>query len=127
MAGMQAPEEIKLVRAERRLEVRFLGGQAYSLPAELLRIESPSAEVQGHGAEFVVRYLGVAPREAAAANPAVRPASPPPTRGVRRRQSRLSASSFAAFSPGSLPSFSHGGGSSCWTCILMPKMYSTMA
>ncbi|MDP6706483.1 MAG: DUF971 domain-containing protein [Alphaproteobacteria bacterium] len=44
-----APEEIRLVKAERRLEVGFADGRRYSLPAELLRVESPSAEIQGHG------------------------------------------------------------------------------
>ena len=43
------PSEIKLKKADRILEVIFEGGQAYSLSAEYLRIESPSAEVQGHG------------------------------------------------------------------------------
>jgi DUF971 family protein len=49
MTPTPAPEEIKLVKAERRLEVGFADGRRYSLPAELLRVESPSAEVQGHG------------------------------------------------------------------------------
>ena len=43
------PSEIKLKKSERRLEVRFEDGAAYALPAEYLRVESPSAEVQGHG------------------------------------------------------------------------------
>jgi DUF971 family protein len=43
------PTEIKLKRAERRLEVLFDDGSLFSLPAEYLRVESPSAEVQGHG------------------------------------------------------------------------------
>lgn len=43
------PSDIKLVTAENRLEVTFDSGETYSLPAELLRVESPSAEVQGHG------------------------------------------------------------------------------
>lgn len=43
------PSEIKLKKAERRLEVRFDDGSAFALPAEYLRVESPSAEVQGHG------------------------------------------------------------------------------
>lgn len=43
------PEEIKVKKAEKRLEVRFEDGAHFSLPAELLRVESPSAEVQGHG------------------------------------------------------------------------------
>ena len=43
------PVELRLKRAEKRLEIRFDDGQAFSLPAEYLRVESPSAEVQGHG------------------------------------------------------------------------------
>ena len=31
------------------MEVAFDDGSSYSLPAEYLRVESPSAEVQGHG------------------------------------------------------------------------------
>ncbi len=42
------PEEIRHIRAERRLEVAFDDGKRFSLPAEYLRVESPSAEVQGH-------------------------------------------------------------------------------
>ncbi len=43
------PLEIRYQSAERRLEVRFDDGTTFSYPAELLRVESPSAEVQGHG------------------------------------------------------------------------------
>ena len=43
------PVELRLKRAEKRLEVAFDDGQRFSLPAEYLRVESPSAEVQGHG------------------------------------------------------------------------------
>ena len=43
------PTELRLKRAERRLEITFDDGTAFSLPAEYLRVESPSAEVQGHG------------------------------------------------------------------------------
>ncbi len=42
------PLEIRLRRAERRLVVRFVAA-TFDLPAEYLRVESPSAEVQGHG------------------------------------------------------------------------------
>ena len=42
-------EELRYVSAERRLDVTFEDGRAFSLPAEYLRVESPSAEVQGHG------------------------------------------------------------------------------
>jgi DUF971 family protein len=43
------PTEIRLKRAEKVLEVAFDDGQRFRLPAEYLRVESPSAEVQGHG------------------------------------------------------------------------------
>jgi DUF971 family protein len=43
------PLEIRLKRAEKILEVEFDNGVRFSYPAELLRVESPSAEVQGHG------------------------------------------------------------------------------
>lgn len=46
---MPTPSEIRLKRAERLLEVVFDDGARFSLPAEYLRVESPSAEVQGHG------------------------------------------------------------------------------
>ncbi|HSR72871.1 MAG TPA: DUF971 domain-containing protein [Kiloniellales bacterium] len=43
------PQEIRYHKAEKRLEVAFDNGVTFSYPAELLRVESPSAEVQGHG------------------------------------------------------------------------------
>jgi DUF971 family protein len=46
---MPTPTEIRLRTAERLLEVDFDDGARFSLPAEYLRVESPSAEVQGHG------------------------------------------------------------------------------
>jgi DUF971 family protein len=42
------PVEIRLVKDRRALNVAFDDGQTFSLPAELLRVTSPSAEVQGH-------------------------------------------------------------------------------
>ncbi|QLH40407.1 MAG: DUF971 domain-containing protein [Defluviicoccus sp.] len=42
------PVEIRLKREERALEIDFDDGRTFRLPAELLRVESPSAEVQGH-------------------------------------------------------------------------------
>ncbi len=44
------PLEIRVNRAERSIEIDFDDGATYRYPAELLRVESPSAEVQGHGA-----------------------------------------------------------------------------
>jgi DUF971 family protein len=43
------PTEIRLRKQEKILEVDFSDGSRFALPAELLRVESPSAEVQGHG------------------------------------------------------------------------------
>jgi DUF971 family protein len=42
------PTEIRLKRVERLLELSFDDGASFRLPAEYLRVESPSAEVQGH-------------------------------------------------------------------------------
>jgi len=42
------PVEIRLPKDRRTLHVSFDDGTAFSLPAELLRVTSPSAEVQGH-------------------------------------------------------------------------------
>jgi DUF971 family protein len=44
-----APRELRYDRASRILHVSFAGGTTFALPAEYLRVESPSAEVQGHG------------------------------------------------------------------------------
>jgi len=43
------PTEIRLNQQDKRLEIDFDDGSSFSYPAELLRVESPSAEVQGHG------------------------------------------------------------------------------
>jgi DUF971 family protein len=43
------PTEIRLKKSEKRLEIDFDDGARFSYPAEFLRVESPSAEVQGHG------------------------------------------------------------------------------
>jgi DUF971 family protein len=41
--------ELRLDQATRVLHVSFDDGVTFALPAEYLRVESPSAEVQGHG------------------------------------------------------------------------------
>ena len=48
---MSAPIPIRIVlhRASHVLEVEFDSGETFRLPAEYLRVNSPSAEVQGHG------------------------------------------------------------------------------
>jgi DUF971 family protein len=43
------PTELHLKTAEKLLEIVFDDGSHFRLPAEYLRVESPSAEVQGHG------------------------------------------------------------------------------
>ena len=47
--GAPRPLEIRIRRASRSLEVDFDDGRQVVLPAEYLRVESPSAEVRGHG------------------------------------------------------------------------------
>ena len=44
---MQAPTELRVSRDRRTLHVAF-ADETHDIPAELLRVESPSAEVQGH-------------------------------------------------------------------------------
>ncbi len=63
------PTEIKVENAGRRLAVVFDDGARFELPAELLRVMSPSAEVQGHsrrerktiGGKRNVTIIGVDP------------------------------------------------------------------
>ena len=52
------PVEIRVRRAEKALEVDFDDGSSFRYPAELLRVESPSAEVQGHSAAQKVTLAG---------------------------------------------------------------------
>ncbi len=53
MAGLQGgaptPQALTVHNQSRVLEIVFSDGAAFRLPFELLRIYSPSAEVQGHG------------------------------------------------------------------------------
>lgn len=46
---MRIPTTIKLHKASRTLELEYGADERYLLPAEFLRVHSPSAEVQGHG------------------------------------------------------------------------------
>jgi DUF971 family protein len=46
---MTWPTELRLNAAKNQLTVEFESGERFVLPAEYLRVESPSAEVQGHG------------------------------------------------------------------------------
>ena len=52
MSDTQAwPTELRLHKDRKTLSVTFDGGERFDLPAEYLRVKSPSAEVQGHSAE----------------------------------------------------------------------------
>ena len=44
------PTRLCFRRGAQALEISFDDGQSFTLPYALLRLESPSAEVQGHGA-----------------------------------------------------------------------------
>ena len=59
-AGERAtwPTELKLDKDKRVLTVSFDDGAQFALPAELLRVLSPSAEVQGHSPEQRVTVPG---------------------------------------------------------------------
>ena len=43
------PEQLRFSRADKTLHVAFDDGKRFAIPFETLRVESPSAEVQGHG------------------------------------------------------------------------------
>jgi DUF971 family protein len=53
MAGLEkhtpTPQDITVHGASRVLEVTFADGASFRIPFELMRVYSPSAEVQGHG------------------------------------------------------------------------------
>ena len=53
MAGLKAdaptPTELTVHSKSRLLEVAFSDGAKFQIPFELMRVYSPSAEVQGHG------------------------------------------------------------------------------
>jgi len=59
------PLEIRVKTAEKSLEIDFDDGTTRRYPAEFLRVESPSAEVQGHSPEqrqtvAGKRFVGIA-------------------------------------------------------------------
>jgi DUF971 family protein len=49
MAGAPTPTDITVHGQSRVLEVGFSDGARFRIPFELMRVYSPSAEVQGHG------------------------------------------------------------------------------
>ncbi|MDT7519717.1 DUF971 domain-containing protein [Rhodoferax sp. TBRC 17660] len=48
-AGAPAPQDLTVHGQSRVLEVGFSDGARFRIPFELMRVYSPSAEVQGHG------------------------------------------------------------------------------
>jgi DUF971 family protein len=52
------PTEINMHQQSRTLEISFDTGETFNLPAEYLRVHSPSAEVQGHGPGQGVLQVG---------------------------------------------------------------------
>lgn len=55
---MTAPKELRVSKDRRVLTVTFPAHEPLALPAELLRVLSPSAEVQGHSPEQRVTVPG---------------------------------------------------------------------
>ena len=58
------PTEIRVSKDKKMLTVSFVDGSTYELEAELLRVRSPSAEVQGHSPDqrqlvFSKRNVGI--------------------------------------------------------------------
>jgi DUF971 family protein len=48
------PTDIQYNPGDKTLTVAFDSGETFMLPAEYLRVESPSAEVQAHGGEKII-------------------------------------------------------------------------
>ncbi|EJN03886.1 DUF971 domain-containing protein [Phyllobacterium sp. YR531] len=52
------PKELRVSKDRKSLSITFDNGEKYDLAAELLRVASPSAEVQGHSPEQRVTVPG---------------------------------------------------------------------
>jgi DUF971 family protein len=57
-AGAPTPQALTVHSQSRVLEVSFSDGAVFRIPFELMRVYSPSAEVQGHGAGQEVLQTG---------------------------------------------------------------------
>ncbi len=55
---LPCPTDIKLHRGSRILELAFDDGSRFKLPCEYLRVNSPSAEVRGHGPGQEILQVG---------------------------------------------------------------------
>ena len=62
MAGLQTgsptPQALTVHAQSRVLEISFSDGASFRIPFELMRVYSPSAEVQGHGAGQEILQTG---------------------------------------------------------------------
>jgi DUF971 family protein len=63
------PEKLEFRASARTLDIRFDDGKTLSIPFELLRVESPSAEVQGHAAHQKKLLAGKAGVQVTGAEP----------------------------------------------------------
>ncbi len=52
------PLEVRVHSTDKRLEIDWDDGVTFNYPAEYLRVESPSAEVQGHGPDQRITVAG---------------------------------------------------------------------
>ena len=52
------PLQIRVNSEEKLLEIEFDNGKLFKMSSELLRVESPSAEIQGHGSSHKVTLAG---------------------------------------------------------------------
>lgn len=66
MSSAPIPQEIRVSADRRSLNLRYASAPAAAIPAEMLRVLSPSAEVQGHSPEQRVTVGGK--RDVAIAN-----------------------------------------------------------
>ena len=67
--GAPAPQALTVHGQSRVLEISFSDGAVFSIPFELMRIYSPSAEVQGHGPGQEVLQTGKRNVELSALDP----------------------------------------------------------
>lgn len=63
MASTDLPSEIRVIDQGRKLSMMFANGDMLTLPADLLRIATPSADAQGAQAENTcsVAIIGIEP------------------------------------------------------------------
>src|SRR6476661_2525649 len=91
MAGLQpgspTPTALTVHSQSRVLEIAFSDGAGFRIPFELMRVYSPSAEVQGHGPGQEVLQTGKRDVELAGLDPVGNYVVQPRFSGCRRRAS----------------------------------------